>query len=132
MAVASKSGDCGLPSMMFKGQNLRRSNLLWQSEIANAERNPYQNEWNALMEAIRNDRPFNEVRRGVEASLVTVMGRKAAHTGQEVTYDATLGSGHEFAPGLDQLTDHSPAPLPADASGRYPVPEPGQKGDREY
>ena len=43
-----------------------------------SEQNPYQNEWNDLVDAIRGDKPYNEVKRGVEASLVTSMGRMAA------------------------------------------------------
>ena len=39
------------------------------------------------MKAIRKDKPYNEVKRGVEASLVTSMGRMAAHTGQIITRD---------------------------------------------
>ena len=39
------------------------------------------------MDAIRDDKPFNEVKRGVDASVVTVMGRMAAHTGRTVTFD---------------------------------------------
>ena len=38
-----------------------------------------------LLDAIRRDQPYNEVRRGVEASLVTAMGRMACHTGRVVT-----------------------------------------------
>jgi predicted dehydrogenase len=132
MAVASKSGDCGLPSMTFSGQNMRRPNLIWESKVPADERNPYQNEWNDLIDAIRNDKPYNEVKRGVEASLVTSMGRMAAHTGQELSFDDMLACKHEFAPGLDQLAEDSPAPLQSDAAGRYPVPEPGRKPDREY
>ena len=60
------------------------------------------------------------------------MGRMAAHTGQEITYDQILNSEHEMAPGLDKLTMDSPAPLRANAEGRYPVPQPGIVKDREY
>jgi len=128
-AVISRSGDIGMPSGIFKGQNLTRSNLLWES---NDKSNPYQNEWDDLMEAIRKDQPYNEVKRGVEASLVQCMGRMAAHTGQEITFEDMLNCEHEFAPGLDKLTSDSPAPLQADAAGRYPVPQPGIKTKREY
>jgi hypothetical protein len=132
MAIVSKSGDCGMPSSTYKGQNPTRSNLLWESKVNRDERNPYQNEWNALMDAIRNDKPYNETERGVRTSLVTSMGRMAAHTGQEITYDQILNSDHEMAPGLDKLTMDSPAPLQPDADGRYPVPQPGIIKDREY
>jgi predicted dehydrogenase len=129
LAIASKSGDCGAPSSLFKGQNPMRSNLLWESKQSS---NPYQNEWDDLVEAIRKDQPYNEVKRGVEASLVTSMGRMAAHTGQEITLEDMMACEHEFAPGLDKLTHDSPAPLQADAAGRYPVPQPGITRKREY
>jgi predicted dehydrogenase len=132
MAIVSKSGDCGAPSSIFKSQNPRRSDLVWESKIPAGQENPYQNEWDDLMDAIRNDKPYSEVKSGVECSLVTSMGRMAAHTGQEVTYDDILNGDHEMAPGLDKLNADSEAPLKADAQGRYPIPEPGRKGMREY
>ena len=96
------------------------------------EKSPYQYEWDDLMEAIRQDKPYNEVQSGAEASLVTSMGRMAAHTGQIITYDQMLNCEHEFAPGVDKLTMDSPAPLQMGPYGKYPVPEPGIKKDREY
>jgi hypothetical protein len=132
LAIVSKNGDCGMPSSTYKGQNPERSNMIWQSNVPRDEQNPYQNEWNDLMDAIRSDKPYNETERGVRASLVTSMGRMAAHTGQEITYEQILNSDHEMAPGLDKLTMDSPAPLKADAEGRYPVPQPGIIKDREY
>jgi predicted dehydrogenase len=128
LAVASRNGDCGTPSSIFKGQAELRANRLWQSTDNS---NPYQNEWDELIQAIRDDKPYNEVKRGVEASLVTSMGRMAAHTGQEITYEAMLNSDHEFAPDIDKLTKDSPAPVLPGPDGKYPVPAPGIK-KREY
>jgi predicted dehydrogenase len=132
MAVASSSGDCGQPSRIYKSQNPRRSDMVWESKVPADQQDPYQNEWNDLVAAIRSDKPYNEVQYGVEASLVTSMGRMAAHTGLEITYDDILNSDHEMAPGLDKLTADSEAPLKSGPDGRYPVPEPGRKGKREY
>ena len=132
LAVASRSGDCGLPSSTFKGQNMQRSNRIWTSEVPGDQTNPYANEWNDLMNAIRSDQPYNEVKRGVHASLVSSMGRMAAHTGQEITFDDMLNSEHEFAPGVDQFTMSSPAPVQADKDGKYPQPNPGITRKREY
>ncbi len=132
MAIASKSGDCGTPSSIFKSQSMKRADMTWESKSKPGEEDPYQNEWNDLMDAIRNDKPYSEVERGVQASLVTSLGRMAAHTGREITYEDILNGDHEMAPGLDKLTADSPAPLIAGADGRYPVPEPGRKGMREY
>lgn len=132
LAIVSKYSDCGMPSTIFKGQNPSRSNMLWSSTVGPGEQDPYLNEWNDLMDAIRNDKPYSEVKRGVEASVVTSMGRMAAHTGQEITFDDMLNCEHEFAPGLDQLTMESPSPLTAGPDGKYPVPMPGITRTREY
>jgi predicted dehydrogenase len=131
-AIASKHNDCGLPSSIYKGQSPKSADRVWESNVKPDETDPYQNEWNELVAAIRNDTPYNEVKRGVEASLVTSMGRMAAHTGVEITFDDMLNCEDEFAPGLDKLTADSPAPLLADAKGRYPVPQPGIVTNREY
>jgi hypothetical protein len=104
--------------------------MLWA--FPQPEPNPYQLEWDDLVHAIRQDLPHNEARRGAMASLVTSMGRMAAHTGQVVTYDDMLQCPHEFAPELDKLTPDSPAPLQLGPNGKYPLPEPGIKKDREY
>jgi predicted dehydrogenase len=132
MAIASKANDCGLPSSIHSSQNPLKSNLVWESKVKPEEQDPYLNEWNDLMNAIRLDKPYNEVKRGVEASLTTSMGRMAAHTGQEITFEEMLNHEHEYAPGVDKLTMDSPPPLPADANGRYPIPQPGIVKNREY
>jgi hypothetical protein len=73
-----------------------------------------------------------QVERGAKASLVTVMGRMSAHTGQLVTYDQVVNHDHEFAPNVDQLTLDGPAPLIADANGKYPIPFAGDNVMYEY
>ncbi len=132
MAIVSKANDCGLPSSTYKTQTPKSTDRIWQSKVAPDEQDPYLNEWNDLVDAIRNDKPYNEAKSGVEASLVSSMGRMAAHTGQLVTFDDMLNSKHEFAPDVDKWTMNSPAPLVADASGKYPVPQPGRVTEREY
>ena len=77
------------------------------------------------MDAIRNDKPYNEVKRGAEASLVTAMGRMAAHTGQVITCDQMLNCEHEFAPNVDKLTLGGEAPVKADAGRQVPGAEAG-------
>ena len=131
-AIASKQGDCGAPSSIYKNQAPEFDKSSDRTWVSNDRTNPYQNEWNDLMDAIVNNKPYNEVKRGVEASLVTSMGRAAAHIGQEITFEQMLNSEHAFAPDADKLTDKdSPAPLQPDSKGIYPQPEPGRK-KREY
>ena len=114
----------------YKGHNMTKENQIWR--FPQPEPNPYQLEWDDLIDAIRKDKPYNEAKRGAEASLVSSMGRMAAHTGQIITYDYILNCKHEFAPDVDKLTMDSPAPLRSDSEGKYPVPQPGKLKDREY
>jgi predicted dehydrogenase len=114
----------------YRGHNMTSENLIWR--FPQPEPNPYQLEWDDLIDAIRQDKPYNEAKRGAEASLVNSMGRMAAHTGQVITYDDILNCKHEFAPDVDKLTMDSPAPLRSDSEGKYPVPQPGKLKDREY
>ncbi len=129
-AVISTSGHIPALCRIYKGQNQTDEDPVWS--FPQPEPNPYQLEWDDLVEAIRGDKPFNEVKRGAEASLVTSMGRMAAHTGQIVTWDDILKNDHEFAPGVDQLTLNSKAPLQLGPDGKYPFPQPGITTAREY
>ncbi|MCO6456613.1 MAG: Gfo/Idh/MocA family oxidoreductase [Pirellulaceae bacterium] len=124
-AVISTSSHSPARCRIYDGQGMVPDKLAWQ--FGKKEPNPYQLEWDKLIAAIREDKPFNEVQRGAEASLVTAMGRMAAHTGQIVTYDDMRNCAHEFAPDVDKLTLDSAAPLQAGPDGKYPIPEPGRK-----
>jgi len=132
MAIVAKANDCGFPSSTYKSQSPHKSDLIWQAKAVEGQQDPYVNEWNDLLQAIHDDKPYNEVERGVKASLTSSMGRMAAHTGQEITFDDMLNCDHEFAPGVDKLTMDSPAPLVANSEGRYPIPMPGITRKYEY
>jgi predicted dehydrogenase len=129
-AVISTSGHTPGKVRTFRGHNMTKENQLWA--FPQPERSPYDWEWQDLIAAIREDKPYNEVKRGAEASLVTSMGRMAAHTGQIITWDDIFKCEHEFAPTVDHLTMHSAAPLALEKNGAYPVPQPGAAPDREF
>jgi len=129
-AVISQGGHSPAHCRINKGQDLTNNDdVVWR--FSKPEPNPYQLEWDHLIKAIREDIPYNEVKRGAEASLVTSMGRMAAHTGRVVTYEEMLNCEQEFAPNVDKLSMNSPAPLKAGPDGKYPVPNPGMY-DFEY
>jgi hypothetical protein len=132
MAIAAKSNDCQPPSSIHSGQDPRRDNMVWESKPIPGQEDPYENEWNDLVEAIRNDKPYNEVPRGVHATVASSMGRMAAHTGQEITFDQMLNHQDVYAPGIENFTMDSPPPLKSDADGKYPVPQPGIVIHHEY
>jgi predicted dehydrogenase len=128
-AIISTSGHTPARPRIFKGQNFVKDQIAWQ--FPPKEPNPYQLEWDALIDAIVKDKLHNECKRGAEASLVTAMGRMAAHTGRVITFDEMLNCEHEFAPDVDKLAMDSPAPLQLAQDGKYPIPQPG-KLKREY
>jgi len=129
-AVITTSGHYPGKVRTYRSHLMEGVEPIWR--YPQPEQSPYQLEWDDLIDAIRNNKPYNEVKRGAEASLVTSMGRMAAHTGQVIKYDQILNCPHEFAPDVDKLTMESPSPLRADASGKYPLPQPGIITDREY
>lgn len=128
--VISQAGHAPSKCRLYKNQKMTKENLAWA--YPPPEPNPYQLEWDHLIAAIRENKTYNEAKRGAEASLVTSMGRMAAHTGQIIKYEDILNSEHEFAPNVDKLTLDGPAPLIAGTDGKYPVPQPGINKAREY
>jgi predicted dehydrogenase len=112
-------------SRIYKGQEQTPENLAWRYQ--GQPKSPYEIEHDLFFDAIRNDKPWNETERAAKACLVSIMGRMAAESGQVINYDEALASNLELAPGLEQITSlDAPAPIVPDASGKYPIPVPGQ------
>ena len=131
-AIVSANSDCGLPSSIHSAQDLSRDSVVWRSTVAPEERNPYQNEWEDFVDAIRDGEPYDELPHGIQASHMCNLGRLAAHTGLEWKAEDALACEQEFAPTVADLTLNSAAPLQVGEDGRYPVPLPGILKDREY
>lgn len=108
---------------IFRSQRMEDDDLAWKFE--GEEPNPYQVEWQVLLDAIRQDKPHNEARRAGEANLVGLMGRAAAHTGQVITFDQMKASAYQYVADIDGMTAETEAPLHADAGGFYQPPMPG-------
>ena len=131
LAVISSQSHWPSRARIYRGHNEDKNNLAW--EFPQPEKNnPYVDEWKHLIAAIRDDQEYNELERGAMASVVTSMGRMAAHTGQVITLDQMMNCEHEFAPGIESLNLDAPSPLPAKADGKFPIPYPGLVKNREY
>ncbi|HNQ89169.1 MAG TPA: twin-arginine translocation signal domain-containing protein [Verrucomicrobiota bacterium] len=118
------SGDIHAPtSWICKDQRIEAGNIAWRAEKETV--NPWQAEWDVLLSAIRNDRPHNESRRAALSNLGAIMGRAAVHTGKMITWEEAMASKFQFCSNVDALTASSPAPVQANAEGRYPAPVPG-------
>jgi predicted dehydrogenase len=118
------SGNIHAPTVhMYKDQRVSADHIVWKPTPEKV--NPWQAEWNVLLDAIRNDRPHNESRRAALSNLAAIMGRAAVHSGKIITWDEATASNFRFCPNVAALNNDSPAPVRADANGRYPVPIPG-------
>jgi hypothetical protein len=111
-------------SRIYKTHQQSADNLIWQYE--GPPSNPYQVEHDRLFKAIRQDTPYNETERCAYAALVGIMGRMAAESGKQITWEQALNSNVELFPGLEQVTSlDAPAPVEPDAQGNYPTAMPG-------
>jgi len=113
------AGTC----QIYKDQRIERGNIAWRAPLK--EIAPWQEEWDALLDAIRNDRPHNEAKRCALSNLADIMGRAAMHMGKIVTWDQAMASNFQWVENIDALDENTPPPVVADAQGRYPVPVPG-------
>jgi predicted dehydrogenase len=122
--AAQFSGNVHAPTThIYKDQRTAADNIVWKPAAEKVS--PYHAEWAALLGAIRNDRPHNEARRAAFSNLASIMGRAAVHKGGIVTWDEAMASRFQFCPNVAELTKDSPAPIRADAQGRYHAPVPG-------
>lgn len=108
---------------IYKGHQPTSANVVW--EYKGPPCNHYQLEHDLLFAAIREDKPYNEAERCAYAALVGILGRMAAESGKEVTWEQALNSNLELAPNLEKLTWDAAAPVMPDAEGKYPIAMPG-------
>jgi hypothetical protein len=74
----------------------------------------YQNEHNELFAAIRKGEPINDGTWMSHSTLMALMGRTAAYTGQQITWEEILNSQEKLVP--DDLTWDMPLPIAAMAT----------------
>jgi predicted dehydrogenase len=55
------------------------------------ERNPYEQEHTDLIAAIREGKTLNELKNVAESTMTAILGREAAYSGKETTWDKALG-----------------------------------------
>ena len=77
--------------------------------------NPYVQEHADLIASIRAGDPLNEGRRVAESVMTAILGREAAYTGQEITWEEIIEADFDLMP---EPSSFRPLPVP-------PVPTPG-------
>ena len=60
--------------------------------------NPYVQEHTDLVASIRAGKPINELKEVADSTLTAIMGREAAYTGQEITWDEILNAELDLTP----------------------------------
>ncbi|MFO7903783.1 MAG: Gfo/Idh/MocA family oxidoreductase, partial [Pirellulaceae bacterium] len=108
---------------IYSAQNMAPESLAWRYE--GGEKNPYDVEWQVLVDAIRSDTPHNEADRACKANVAALMGRMASQTGKNVTWDQAYDSTFQYVENIDAMTWDTPAPIQAGPDGRYSPPVPG-------
>jgi len=115
----------GIPDpLIYKGHKRAEDNIIWRFKGEKIDQ--YQYEHDLLFEAIRQNKPYNETKRCAYATLTGILGRMAAESGQEITWEQALASNLVLAPGLESYTMDSAPPIVPDAQGRYPAAMPGK------
>jgi len=108
---------------IFKGHQPMAVNQIWKP--AKWPYDAYQVEHDLLFAAIRQDKPYNETEFSAKAAMAGILGRMAAESGREITWEQALASNLELAPGLENYTTNSTPPVVPDVQGRYPIAMPG-------
>jgi len=105
--VIGSTGTCTIGRgrvPVIQGQNEWR--------FTGVQNNKYQTEHDELFASIRSGRPINDGTRMAHTTLMAILGRLAAYTGQEVTWEQALQSQQALLPDkLDWNTKLEPIPL---------------------
>lgn len=109
-------GSKGRVEMEDKGTAEIRGANAWTWQRPEKSVSPYQQEHTDLIASIRSGKPYNELKQVAESTLTAILGREAAYTGQELTWDEVLNAEQDLTP---PQTDFGPLEVP-------PVPMPGK------
>jgi hypothetical protein len=91
--------------------------------LATGKRGAYQAEHDALFNAIRNDKPYNEAEYAAMSTMTAILGRMATYSGKAVTWDDAFKSNHALT--VDDESWDAKPPVVPDDEGRYAIAVPG-------
>jgi len=94
---------------LIKGWNPPIIQAKEQWRYSGPKKDMYQQEHDELFASIRKGEPINDGEWMASSTLMAIMGRMAAYTGQEITWDMALNSKETLVP--DNLTWEMPLPI---------------------
>ena len=86
------------PDLDFEGVERVAKRKAENSPDQRPKTNPWQNQQDQLFASIRNGKPINDGEWMANSTLMAIMGRMAAYTGQEVTWEQALNSQEKLVP----------------------------------
>ena len=95
----------------------------WELRLKAGE-DGHQLEHYPLTDAIRKDRPYNELDAAAMSTMTAIMGRMAVYSGKLVEWDEAFNSKLQLMP--EKVTWDMKPPVEPDADGNYPVAVPGR------
>ena len=105
--VTGTKGTCAInpwtPSCVIEGENS------WRYEGDNP--NMYQVEHNELFASIRNNKPMNHGQWMCNSTMMAIIGRMSAYTGQTISWDEAFYSPHDLSPAAYEFGDLTVAPV---------------------
>ena len=124
--IHGEKGICTLGEMVGdpRFEEWESGRVFWAPEAQGND--SYQTQHDRFFRAIRENTEWNEMQRGIDATLTAIMGRMANETGQRVTREQAWASTFQYAPNIAELTMESDSPFMPDENGDYPIPVPGR------
>jgi predicted dehydrogenase len=99
------TGDKGRSNIHVSNNHEIMGKKHWKWEDAKLERTDmYQNEHNELFASIRAGKPFNDGVKMANSTMLAIMGRMVAYTGQTLTWDEAINSNETLGPKLEDYS----------------------------
>ncbi len=116
--VTGTKGSADVSGHTIRGENA------WRYKREGEPKDPYQQEHDDLMAAIRSNQPHNEAENGAKSTMTAIFGRMATYSGKEVEWNKALNSDLSLFP--PKLEWDAEMPVKPGPDGMYPNPVPGK------
>lgn len=123
--IQGTKGKCVLgvgPNPYIEDNN---GKIIWQYRVPRGQSEPsmYQVEHDEFFASIRDGEFINDGNRMIHSSMMAIMGRMSAHTGDQITWEEAMNAQQDYFPNeagmtWDQSYDPGPVPVP----GKFKIP----------
>jgi hypothetical protein len=93
--------------------------MLWNFPKETKTVDMYQQEHNELFKSIRAGAPINDCVRGANSTMMAIMARMAAYTGQTISWEQAMNSKEVLGPSSLTLSEYPTGPVPVPGKTRF-------------